>query len=195
MKKALLVSTLSLALIAPVMAQQGFYIQGDLGYSSLKFGNNKIKKSTGFSPRLSAGYNFGDVRLAVDYTGYNYKNKYKSNKNVSKKDRYIDINRSFGLSAIYDFDMGSAIKPYVGARLALNHLKLDGKKISSNKKETIKGSSSKLGLGVVVGASYSLTKKLDLDVGYHYNRWGKFKSIDNVKPISHEFSTGLRYTF
>ncbi|MBR0573667.1 MULTISPECIES: opacity family porin [Pasteurellaceae] len=198
MKKAFLITALSLGLTTSVIAQQGIYVQGDLGYSSIKIkSENHKEKSKGLSPRLSLGYNFGDVRVALDYT--HYKNKTISEKlNNNRMDKFTQKFNSFGVSAIYDFSLDLPVTPYIGARISSNHWKFISKESNTRNQNinTHKYSKSKVGLGLLVGTSYNLMPNLDLDVGYHYNYWGKFK-IDNskVKINSHEFSTGLRYTF
>ena len=103
---------------------RGFYIQGDVGHTSVK---GKIydesETAKGFSPRLSAGYDFGDFRVAADYTHYK---SHKESGRISDSTTY-DAKAKFqsvGVSAIYDFDLNSPVKPYVGARVGLNHVSL-----------------------------------------------------------------------
>ena len=71
--KKILATMIALSIPAAALADdnQGFYIQGDLGHASVKgkvYGENATAK--GFSPRLSAGYDFGNFRVAADYTHY-----------------------------------------------------------------------------------------------------------------------------
>ena len=55
-----------LALSAPVLADSGFYIQADAGDSKIKLKetesleNNPTVSQSGFSPRLTVGYDFGN---------------------------------------------------------------------------------------------------------------------------------------
>ncbi|MDG6882185.1 Opacity protein and related surface antigens [Phocoenobacter uteri] len=189
MKKALLVTTLSLIFATSAMAQNNFYVQGDLGYAKVTDGKDPIK---GFSPRLSAGYDLGDVRLALDYTHYKGK-KFIDQDRYSVETSDVKFN-SIGFSAIYDFDLQSQIKPYVGVRLGLNKVKINAELKAPNYYESDKFSKTKTGLGILFGASYKVVPNLELDAGYRYNYWGKFAD-DAFKIKSHEFSTGLRYSF
>ena len=70
MKKVLAtLVALSLPAVALADDNRGFYVQGDLGHSTIKTKDDGGKSSAkGFSPRLSAGYDFGDFRVAADYT-------------------------------------------------------------------------------------------------------------------------------
>ena len=71
--KKILATLVALSLPAVALADEhrGFYIQGDAGHASVKgkaYGESVTAK--GFSPRLSGGYDFGDFRVAADYTHY-----------------------------------------------------------------------------------------------------------------------------
>ncbi|HII3688335.1 TPA: opacity family porin [Pasteurella multocida] len=65
MKKSVFV--LALGTLCAATASANFYVQGDLGYSKLKF--EDVSKSK-FSPSLAVGYKFDDFRLALDYSHY-----------------------------------------------------------------------------------------------------------------------------
>ena len=72
MKKVLAtLVALSLPAVALADDNRGFYVQGDLGHSTIKTKDDGGKSSAkGFSPRLSAGYDFDDFRVAADYTTF-----------------------------------------------------------------------------------------------------------------------------
>ena len=190
MKKALVtLIALSLPTFALADANKGFYVQADAGHATVKAEDASVK---GFSPRISAGYDFGNFRVAADYTHY------KTFKSDSETPTTIDKAKvkfqSVGVSAIYDFDINSPVKPYVGARLGINH-------VSSDESETSKVSNSyseesyrktQAGIGVLAGVSYEVTPNVALDAGYRYNYWGKF---DETKVHSHEVSAGVRVKF
>lgn len=187
MKKALLLSTFATMIALPSFAQQGFYIQGDVSYAKITDGEDSRK---GFSPRLNVGYDLGDVRLALDYT--HYKGLKETEEELNYFHKYKDTLNSIGFSAIYDFDLQLPIKPYAGVRIALNKFKYDHSDKFPNHYESNTGSKTKTGYGLLLGASYEIMPSLDLDVGYRYNYWGK---MEDEKIKTHEFSTGLRYTF
>ena len=125
MKKVLAtLVALSLPAVALADDNRGFYVQGDLGHSTLKAKTGEDKgKVKGFSPRLSAGYDFGDFRVAADYTHYKTLKLHEED-SLSSSD-YKAKFQSVGVSAIYDFDLNSPVKPYVGARVGINRVSFD----------------------------------------------------------------------
>lgn len=169
----------------------GAYVQGDVGLSHMRAKTNRewngvgdirnnikdigsdIKdsyKESSFMPRVSAGYDFGDWRVAGDYTHY---------KKVQEGDVTSKV-RGAGVSAIYDFPINYVVQPYVGARLGVNRLEHNATGLSV--KDT------KVGVGAMVGANYKIDRNLTVDGGYRYNR-----ITSDVN--SHEVGVGLRYTF
>lgn len=192
MKKVLAVlAALTLPAAALADNSQGFYVQGDLGHASVKAKAGSAKATEkGFSPRVSVGYDFGDFRVAADYTHY------KTVKENIVTPRYTESYKgkfqSVGVSAIYDFDLGYQVKPYVGARLGFNRVSNDGHIQGVGYASSVSSRETKTGLGVMTGVGYDVTDNIALDAGYRYNHWGKF---DGVKVNSHEFSAGVRVKF
>ena len=183
---------LSLPVVALADEHRGFYIQGDAGHASVKgkaYGDSVTAKS--FSPRLSGGYDFGDFRVAADYTHYKShkeSGKISSSTNYDAKAKF----QSFGVSAIYDFNLNSPVKPYVGARVGINRFSYDDDYRSVNFHETESIRKTKTGVGVLAGVGYDITENVALDAGYRYNHLGKF---DGLKVHSHEVSAGVRVKF
>ena len=66
MKKVLVtLIALSLPTFSLADATKGFYVQADAGHATVKQkANNASGSVKGFSPRISAGYDFGDFRVA-----------------------------------------------------------------------------------------------------------------------------------
>ena len=192
MKKVLAtLVALSLPAIALADDNRGFYVQGDVGHSTLKTSDEGGKVSSkGFSPRLSAGYDFGDFRIAADYTHYKTRKDHEQDSSYTL-DSKIKL-QSVGVSAIYDFDLNSPIKPYVGARVGLNRFSYDDDHRSVNVHETESIRKTKTGVGVLAGVSYNITQNVALDAGYRYNHWGNF---DGMKVHTHEVSAGVRVKF
>jgi len=191
--KKILATLVALSLPAVALADEhrGFYIQGDAGHASVKgkaYGESVTAK--GFSPRLSAGYDFGDFRVAADYTHYKTWKDYERDP-LYTHDAKIKF-QSFGVSAIYDFDLNSPVKPYVGARVGLNRFSYDDdyRRAGYHATETFR--KTKTGLGVMTGVGYDITQNVALDAGYRYNHWGKF---DGVKVHTHEVSAGVRIKY
>ncbi|MBH2110510.1 outer membrane beta-barrel protein [Neisseria meningitidis] len=136
---------------------RGPYVQADLAYAAERIthdypeatGAKKGKISTvsdyfrnirthSVQPRLSLGYDFGNWRIAADYTRYRKwkeSNSSTNTENSENQQNRIKIetkhqgNGSFhaasslGLSAIYDFKLNDKFKPYIGARVAYGHVR------------------------------------------------------------------------
>lgn len=192
--KKVLATLLALALPAAALADdnRGFYVQGDLGHASVKgevYDDSATAK--GFSPRVSFGYDFGDFRVAADYT--HYKSRSGSGR-ISSSTRYEAEAKfqSIGVSGIYDFDLNAPVKPYVGARVGFNRVSFDTHEYSPGFIEHYNTRKTKTGVGLMAGVSYDITQNIALDGGYRYNYWGKF---DGVKVDSHEVSAGVRVKF
>ena len=191
--KKVLATLVALSLPAVVLADdnRGFYVQGDLGYSTLKTSDEGGKVSSkGFSPRLSAGYDFGDFRVAADYTHYKTWKDHEQDSSHTL-DSKIKL-QSVGVSAIYDFDLNSPVKPYVGARVGINRFSYDDDDRREGYHTTETFRKTKTGLGVMTGIGYDITQNVALDAGYRYNHWGNF---DGMKVHTHEVSAGVRVKF
>ncbi|HGP4594996.1 TPA: opacity family porin [Neisseria meningitidis] len=169
---SLLFSSLLFSSAAQAASEDGsrspYYVQADLAYAAERIthdypkatGADKGKISTvsdyfknirthSVQPRLSLGYDFGNWRIAADYTRYRKWNE--SNSSTKKVTERINDNNketktehqengsfhaasSLGLSAIYDFQISDKFKPYIGARVAYGHVK---HQVNSVNKETI----------------------------------------------------------
>ena len=179
----------------------GFYVQGDVGLANLNTNTEKFKvkntfkslknsyKESGFMPRISAGYDFGNnLRVAGDYT--HYKTAEDSAHDGGNSLHVKTQARSMGVSAIYDFPIeGTPIKPYAGARVGLNKTKAQARlQTSDNNRHTASDSKTKVGMGILLGASYEISPNISTDVGYRYNHMGS-----EIK--AHEVTAGVRYTF
>ena len=192
MKKVLAtLVALSLPAVALADDNRGFYVQGDVGHSTLKTNDEGGKTSSkGFSPRLSAGYDFGDFRVAADYTHYKTWKDHEQDSSHTL-DSKIKL-QSVGVSAIYDFDLNSPVKPYVGARVGLNRFSYDDDYRRAGYHETETFRKTKTGVGVMTGVGYDINQNVALDAGYRYNHWGNF---DGMKVHTHEVSAGVRVKF
>ncbi|PJO77510.1 outer membrane beta-barrel protein [Neisseria brasiliensis] len=186
MKKMSLIVA-GLLMSAYALAAPGVYVQGDVGVAKVKIKNDASDSKSGFSPRVTVGYDFGNnVRVGVDYT--HYKNYSYDLPEGSGKAKF----QSVGVSAIYDFDMYQPVKPYVGARLGINRVSDDWTEEGIGYKETGSYRKTRTGAGVLAGVSYDVAQNVALDAGYRYNYWGKF---DDIKVHSHEASVGVRVKF
>lgn len=186
MKKLLIAALGALAVASTANAE--VYVQGDLGYAKLKtsgLAHGNISDSD-FYPSVAIGYKVGDWRTALDYTNYG-----------KAKDSYSDGSgrgntkvkaQGFGISGIYDIDLDTVLKPYVGVRLSANDVEVTDNYAGGHSKE----SSVKLGYGAMVGANYGLAPNLDLNTALEYNRLGNW---DGVKLNQYGLKVGLKYSF
>lgn len=199
MKKTALAVILG-ALTFSTVASANWYVEGNLGYSKLKTSGLAVKEfnDSSFSPSLAVGYKINDWRFALDYTHYgktdqNYTYIEQDSTTVSNEELKV---YGFGLAAYYDFDLQSAIKPYVGARIATNYIKLDVSSVETSAngidRNSESDSSTKLGYGAVVGISYNFAPKWDLNAALEYNRLGK---VEDVKINQYGAKVGVRYSF
>lgn len=193
MSKKIFAAAIALALSAPVFADPGFYIQADAGTSRLKAKDNDgySASKSGFSPRLTAGYDFGsNWRGGVDYTHYK-SIKYGESNSYSTHSGTIKF-QSIGVSAVYDFPVSERVKPYLGARVGFNRVSEKYSRTTPYSSYSESHSKTKTGAGVLAGVGFSVTDNIALDAGYRYNYWGKY---DDIKFNTNEFSAGVRVKF
>ncbi|MFC0322472.1 opacity family porin [Gallibacterium melopsittaci] len=190
MKKLIVIALGALAVASVVNAE--VYVQGDLGYSKLKstgLAHGNVSDSN-LEPSVAVGYKMGDWRIAVDYT--NYGKASGSYTDGSVKGHAKAKAQGVGISAIYDIDINSAVKPYIGGRLSANSVKVTDNYVENGAKHSDTDSSTKLGYGAMVGANYGLAPNLDLDTAVEYNRLGNW---DGVKLNQYGLKVGLKYSF
>ena len=177
MKKTLLAVALG-ALAVAGTANANWYAQGDLGVSKTKYTSYSELNKTRVEPRVSVGYDFGNVRVAADYTHHG---KASANGLEAKV-------HGIGVSAIYDINTDLAFTPYVGVRLSSNlfRVKERGQGFLVERNET------KFGYGAVAGVQYPLAEKVSLNGGVEYNRLGSF---EDTKVNNYGAKVGVRYDF
>lgn len=188
MKKLLIAAAISACALSA--QAEGWYVQGDLGYSKVEIeymdtGFDVIDDST-FTQRISGGYDWGNWRAAIDYTNFGKLSR-------GATDGYTTANldvkiKSLGITGFYDFDMGNAFKPYVGLRLSSNHFKLSANATQGSYSLSDSYTDRVAGIGVLAGVNYKLTEKLDLNLGAEYNRL-------SAETNQVGANVGLRYNF
>lgn len=181
-------------------ANANWYAQADLGYSKVKTSNlalGDLNDGT-FNPALAVGYDFGDWRLAVDYSHYGKINgsyRYSEAGSVTTGNSSLRVT-GLGVSAIYDFNINSAFSPYVGVRLAQNLLSVKDSSTTVSSGTIIHDSESekktRTGYGIVAGAQYQLAPNWLFNAGVEYNQLGK---IDNMKVKQYGLKAGIRFNF
>lgn len=208
MKKTLLAIAIgALAVVSTASANSNFYVQGDLGYSKIKLKDDYSFSKNKFTPSIAVGYDFGDWRLAADYSYFGKIHDSYTNSTAVNATNYDIVKgngeykvHSLGFSAIYDINLNSAFEPYVGARIALNRHSINDSwtQVSAQGGSimTIKGSETeketKFGYGVLAGVQYKLTSNLAINGGIEWNRLGKF---DDTTVNQYGAKVGLRYDF
>lgn len=191
MKKVLALTVALMGLTTAAQADQGFYVQGDLGYAKFEAKDEGVKaKENLFNQRVGFGYDFGQFRTEINYTHFEKmkENQSEEGVNISAEVRPSSI----GLTGIYEFDQRSALKPYVGVKLSQTIVKSKAKLDGFNQHFESKATESKTGYGVLVGVNYNLTNNLALNANIEYDHLGKF---DTVKLNQYGVKTGLKYTF
>lgn len=181
MKKTALVVALG-ALTLATSVQANWYVQGDLGYSKVKFSAYSVLDETKKDPRISLGYDLGTFRLAMDYTHYG---KFEG---VDKGDRISAKSYGLGFSGLYDFATTSTLKPYAGVRLTQNVFKVE----NSRSGRFVDHTENKFGYGVIAGAQYEFAPKWSLNGGVEYNRLGKF---EDTRVNQYGAKVGVRFDF
>lgn len=177
-----------LAIPALAVAEGGYYIQGDVGFSRPTIERTGVYLSDN---AISFGVTVGkqvrdDVRFAVDYA-YLGNNKIKANNGTTEVDLKLH-QHSLGVLSIYDFPSDTQLRPYLGVRASSNLIhgggSYNGQQASENQ--------IKLGIGAVAGVQYQLSNNMALDGGIEYNHLGTFY---NSKMSQYGLSVGLRHNF
>ncbi|MDG6345242.1 opacity family porin [Glaesserella parasuis] len=156
----LALSTISTSTLANV------YIQGDIGSSKITPDDFNGGTATDF--RISIGYDFGNYRLAADYTKFG---------TVSESDQVYGVNvdysakiQSIGFSAIYDFHNSTALTPYLGVRVGYTKADVSVAANRSYYQVSADSSTTSAGFGALAGIQYKFTDHIDLNLGAEYNR-------------------------
>ncbi|MDO4897577.1 MAG: opacity family porin [Moraxella sp.] len=176
MKKLLLASLLAIPALA--FAQDGYYVQADVGYARVKIdnlsgGDNTISYGVAVGKAMDNG-----ARVAVDYThlaGDEFRDK---NSTLKVKAH------SVGVSSIYDFKNDTALTPYMGVRVSANRL--------SAEDHTGGVHSTRTGIGAVAGVQYEIAPNIALDGAVEYNYLGRF---EGEKVTQYGAKAGVRVDF
>lgn len=197
------------------------YVQGSVGGSKMQFkdSDNEKLKDNSVALRAAFGQDSGDVRYAIDYTRFG---QLKATDREVTRGTVNSVDegtlklgvQSVGVSLYRDFNMNSAIVPYVGARVGVNRSKFDVRE-KTTRTETVVGanpvvevteqkfseSKTAVGAGVQAGMQYHLNPQVAVDLGLEYNHLGsfKFKESDGekvkIKGNQAGVNVGVRYSF
>ncbi len=193
MKKIALAILASLGVATAAQASNNWYVEANAGYSKLKYADTFNKSR--FVPSIAVGYDFGDWRLAADYTHFGKVSSDTINNNGYHYDGNTKI-YGLGFSAIYDIQVNPVVTPYVGARVSLNHLKTTHNASwnwgTGSRSASESESDTKVGYGVFAGVQYKLAPNLSLNGAVEYNRLAHYYG-DNLKQYG--LKLGIRYDF
>lgn len=184
MKK--LVMAVLLTGFTTTVAAEGFYVQGDLGYSKAKFDYSddwsETMEDSSITQRISAGYDFGQFGVALDYTNYGtYEGSFNQSYTTETLKEKV---KSLGVTGFYKIETSSEFEPYVGVRLSSNKFTTT----STTNTSRYEDSDRTTGLGVVGGFQYKLTSNVGLNFGLEANMLA-------AEAVQAGANIGLRYKF
>jgi opacity protein-like surface antigen len=212
--------------ISPTEAKE-YYIKADIGVSKSEkiksdqgFYKNSGKKSFNSSPIYSLGFGYEiNDKLRSEVT-YSYTNlKYKRNTPYEANPTIIPeykqkVNIQTGMvNLFYDIVTYQKLTPYIG--FGLGYAKINPKKASILSKDN-EGSyqsnkSENLTYALMGGVSIAITDRINFDIGYKFQDFGKANGFNKYKDIagnerilpspigykikSHSGIIGVRYNF
>ena len=200
-----------------------FYVRTDIGFSkSTKIDNKQTFYKKGGEKRLNSGitYSFGLGYKFNDHfrteLAYNKVNNLKYSTKVTTDREYkqkIKL-QAIMLNSYYDISSAYKIRPYVGIGLGYANIKPgEAWRTSSSNAMTYKAkNSNNFTYSLITGVSTNITDKLNLDIGYKFQDYGKTKKFytrklnDNpwknypakdsgIKIKTHSLTVGVRYNF
>jgi opacity protein-like surface antigen len=199
------------------VSKQGFYVSVAGAVQSRGDAQDFIGKST-FSPDYglmgAVGYRMGNIRLEGEYNYF--KNNFSGSTFFkdgtteplgpaqSSPGAYVD-GRALMFNAYYDIPIkGSALKPYIGAGVGVYEAHIVNLSPAGFGGFVANATSSdRFAFQLRTGLSYSLSRELDVFLGYRYFQGKQFEyPIENsplvLKPNgleSHSGELGIRYNF
>ena len=187
------------------------------------FNDYKKIKTHSNHPRFSIGYDFGNWRLALDYSHYD---RWSHSKriigeenitypvlgNVNLKAIHFDqgtfqARSSYGISAIYDLDLNSKFKPYAGVRLSVGKIKetihIDDKSqitIANNPPQVSDRHPPINNINNIKRIGFGFIGGIGYDITPNITldlgyRYNDWGRLENVRFKTHEASFGVRYRF
>lgn len=180
---------------------QGVYVGGALGYS-MPEDSEVDAESVEFDAELDDALG-GLLNLGYAY-GNGFRAELEANLRSHDADEVQGVDASgdvdtmgIFLNALYDFDLGMPVTPYLGA--GLGYLDIDADASSSG--VSLNGDEGGFGYQGIAGVSFGLTDQLQAFADYRYvvgtERDGYRVSTEDaeVDYASHNFMLGLRYFF
>jgi len=221
----LLVSTVLVGLSTPAFSQvEGWYVEGaggvnwadDISFSFIgPDTSGDLEFDTGWAGRAAVGYGFGNglrTEFEFSYRDNDIDNPGALVSGIDGVTADGDVS-ALGLmiNALYDFDTGSFITPYVGVGIGASRVELESTLSvpSLGSSGTWSGSDTGFAAQGIAGMSFALTDQLSATLDYRYfhvfdldlgstsalppSRVGTLLVDDDY--ASHSIMAGLRYSF
>jgi opacity protein-like surface antigen len=172
--------------------EDGFYVELDLGLSSI----SDVGVTTSESLDFDGGVTFGGA------FGYRFLHHYRGELNISSRKADVDsVNgeaatgdvsvTNFMANIYYDFDLESPLKLYLGAGLGSASVDVDATATSMSG-AIDESDGGAFAFNVMAGASYPVHESIDLCLGYRYLGT---RDLFSSNLDLHEFLVGVRYSF
>ncbi len=166
---------------------KGFYVSAYADFTKTKVTFDSVNatledlKTSGFTPALAVGYDFGGFRAEVNYKDLG---KLTSDDPAIKGEMKI---KNLGFSGIYNFRASTSFQPFIGGRLVYTKFNTDNELKQSLENQGIEVKSNNLGVGVVTGMEYQLIENLLVGMDAHWD-------LLSHDP-AHSFGAGLTLRF
>ena len=214
-----------LAISSSSAKDNNYYIKADVGVSKSEkiksdqdFYTNSGNKSFNSSPiySLGFGYKINDKfrsEVTYSYTDLKYKRNIPSEKNSTIIPKYKQkVNIQTGMvNLFYDITTYQKLTPYIGFGLGYAKINPNKASLSTKAAETlyVSNKSENLTYALMGGLSINMTDRINVDIGYKFQAFGKAKgfskyeflnAINSLSPKSFKIKThngtiGVRYSF
>lgn len=162
--------------ILQAAGQHQYYVGGELGMSSLSnsdikdIGNSAdVSFDSGFMINGSFGYHYSKNIRFEGTIGYRTGGVDKLSLDGASQGGPGDMNiLAFMANAYYDIDLGSPVRPYIGLGLGMGLVELNTNASSGGASFSVDDSAATLLWNLMVGISYEVNDKIDVDFGYRY---------------------------
>lgn len=193
-----------LAMFAPMGVMANPYVQANIGVSSISLDTSTDTYEE--DGEVSYGVSFGTTvgkngRIALDYTQFaDIKDQTTVRSGLTTTQAEVKLKaKSVGVSAIYDFKNGSPVTPYVGARLGITQLDLEGNASRDTWLSTtnyqVRDKDTHASVGVVTGVQFQVAPSVALDLAAEYNYLGKLEMLDDADVHQFGVKAGVRADF
>lgn len=177
LRNTLVSVSLLLVCTSQFLVADGLYGKVGIGYSMpskqdvKSISTNAIDFENGAEIQLAVGYKLESFRFEGEYSYSNFnadKLYYPAGSESIGGSMKV---QSLMANAIYDFDIDFVLKPYVGAGLGMSNVAWD--MTGADDSDTV------FTYQVMLGATYAVNEKMNVDVEYKYKNVGEYSIVDN----------------